>query len=194
MQISAEALHGISGATTLSVLVHIGGYQATALIDTGSTNTFLDNEFVRKAKLPVQKTGTNTSLVAGGGQLISEGHIPDCKFRINKTNFTQDCKLLPLKGYDMVLGANWLTVHSPNYYDWAKTSISITVNGEWCALMDRVVPMRKNIISAKACCKLLNNGAHAFLIRIPPPKEQPDQQQEVPPQVPDTVKDILDQF
>jgi hypothetical protein len=48
MQISAEALHGIPGETTLSVLVHIGGTQAAAPIDTGSTNTFLDSKFASK--------------------------------------------------------------------------------------------------------------------------------------------------
>jgi hypothetical protein len=32
MQISAEALHGITGQSTLSVLVHINGHQAIALV------------------------------------------------------------------------------------------------------------------------------------------------------------------
>jgi hypothetical protein len=49
MHISTGALHGIPGDTTLSVIAHIGGFQAVALIDTGSTNTFVDTNFVKKA-------------------------------------------------------------------------------------------------------------------------------------------------
>jgi hypothetical protein len=30
----------------------------------------------------------------------------------------------------MVLGANWLKAHIPNYYDWDKRMVSITVKGD----------------------------------------------------------------
>jgi predicted aspartyl protease len=169
MQISAEALHGIPGDTTLSVLVHIGGTQAVALIDTGSTNTFLDSKFASKTNLTVHTTAAHKVLVAGGGELISAGHIPDCQFKIHKTAFTHTCKLLPLKGYDMVLGANWLKAHSPNYYDWENRTISITVQGKWCTLQDTTVPTTQHIISALACSKLLENGAQAYLLRLDTP-------------------------
>jgi hypothetical protein len=106
MQISAEALHGIPGDTTLSVDVFLNGHKAVALIDSGSTNTFLDSEFVSRAKLPITPTTPNTVLVAGGGELHSAGHIPRCKFQMQNTTFSYDCKVLPLKGYDMVIGAN----------------------------------------------------------------------------------------
>ena len=117
MQISAEAIHGMPGDTTLSVLVKVGGQQAVALIDTGSTNTFLDTEFIKRTKLPVEQTAAQKVLVAGGGELVSAGHVPDRNFTIQNTKFSHNCKLLPLKGYDMVLGANWLQAHSPNYYE-----------------------------------------------------------------------------
>jgi hypothetical protein len=69
MQISAEALHGIPRQSTLSVLVHINGHQAVALLDSGSTNTFVDTEFAHKAKIPITYTPAHTVLVVGGGEL-----------------------------------------------------------------------------------------------------------------------------
>jgi hypothetical protein len=97
MQISAEALHGIPGDTTLSVLVHIGGTQAIAPIDIGSTNTLLDSKFASKTNLTVHTTAAHKVLVAGGGELISAGHIPNCQFKIHKTAFTHTCNMYELQ-------------------------------------------------------------------------------------------------
>jgi hypothetical protein len=71
MQISAEALHGIPGDTTLSVVVHFGTHQDIALVDSGSSKTFLDEEFIKKAKLNTQPTQAHKVMVAGGGELTS---------------------------------------------------------------------------------------------------------------------------
>jgi hypothetical protein len=196
MHISAEALHGIPGDTTLSVIAHIAGFQAVALIDTGSTNTFIDTQFVKRAQLEVQATATQKVLVAGGGELHSAGCIPNCTFKINKTAFSHDCKLLDLKGYDMVLGANWLKAHIPNYYDWDKRMVSITVKGEWCTLLDSTKPPKNPIISAANSSKLIAQGAEAFLIRLPLTDKDgvttSQEQQHLP--IPATVKDIMELF
>ena len=136
MYISAAALHGIPGDTTLSVNVKIGNYTAVALLDSGRTDTFLDHDFVKKAKIAITPTKQHKVLVAGGGELTSEGHVPNCKFSIQNTLFQHDCKILPLKGYAMVLGANCLKKHSPNYTDWETRSLSITVDEKYGALLE----------------------------------------------------------
>jgi hypothetical protein len=131
MQILVEAIHGIPGETTNSVLVTFLGCQAVAPIDSGSTYTFIDSTFVTKSKLPFLPTCAHIVLVVGGGELISDGHIPYYKFTINNREFHYTCKILPLKGYDMVLGANWLTTHSPNHFYWQKRAFlsQYKVNG-----------------------------------------------------------------
>ena len=126
---------------------------------------------------------------------MSEGHIPQCKFMVQQNIFHYDCKILPLKGYDMVLGANWLKHHSPNYTDWEKRSIAITVNNQWVTLFDRAAPLNNKIISAKACSKLLATGAQAYLIRIQPPQHQPEGKAPPDSQLTDNpVADILAEF
>jgi hypothetical protein len=180
MQISAEALHGIPRQSTLSVLVHINGHQAVALLDSGSTNTFVDTEFV---------------LVVGGGELQSSGCIPNCTFKIQNTEFVYDCKILPLKGYDMVLGANWLKHHGPNFTNWEKRSIAITVNGEWFTIFDQTATQQQPVIFAKACSKLLLNGAQAFLIHIAMKEHQTKQDSSTILGIPaNPVDDILAEF
>jgi hypothetical protein len=179
------------GYTTLSVLAKFGGHQAVALIDSGSTTTFLDSEFVKKANLQIKSTVAQTVLVAGGGELISDGIVPLCKFKIQDTNFQQDCKILPLKGYDMVLGANWLKQHGPNYTDWEHRSISITIEGQWCTFLDRAVPTSDTLISAQACSKLLRQGAQAYLIRV---TSQSTEAAPTPRANQSEIADILEQY
>ena len=147
-------------------MVKFGNHRAIALIDSGSTQTFVDNEFAAKVKLKITPTEAQPVMVAGGGQLQSAGHIPDCQFTIQNRTFSYDCKLLALKGYDMVLGADWLAKHSPNYTDWEQRTISITVEGKWCTFTDRAVPSENCFISADTCSKLLRQGAQAYIIRL----------------------------
>jgi hypothetical protein len=53
MHLSLQALHGILGEHTLSVQITNGGKQAMALIDAGSTNTFLDKDFALALPQPL---------------------------------------------------------------------------------------------------------------------------------------------
>src|SRR4051812_40877185 len=45
MHISAAAYHGDTTEASISLLIHLTGVPLVALADTGSTNTFLDQQF-----------------------------------------------------------------------------------------------------------------------------------------------------
>ena len=93
----------------------------------------------------------------------------------------------------MVLGANWLTKHSPNFTDWEKRSLSITVDGKWCTLTDRAVPTSNCFISAQTCSKLLAQGAQAYIIRLSNNTETPSKGQQHTPVTAEVV-DILQEY
>jgi hypothetical protein len=105
-------------------------------------------------------------MVPGGGELISDSMLPQYSYTIEGKNFTHDFHILPLKGYDVILGANWLKKFSPNFLDWQNKSISIFHQGEWFTLMDHQTRGKDCIISAKACSKLLAQGAEAFVLQL----------------------------
>jgi hypothetical protein len=93
----------------------------------------------------------------------------------------------------MILGANWLATYSPNYTDWDNRSISITVDGKWCTLTDTHTQPVNCVISAKACSKLLSQGAQAYLIQIQSP--EPTAMDETgSPELNVEVLDILHQY
>jgi hypothetical protein len=56
MSISAEALQGIAGDDTISLLLMIQGKPAIALVDYGSSSTFLDRTFAIKHNLSMRAT------------------------------------------------------------------------------------------------------------------------------------------
>jgi hypothetical protein len=48
-----------------------GGRQAVALVDSGSSNTFIDYDFAVKLNLPMRNTEARKVVVAGGGTLTT---------------------------------------------------------------------------------------------------------------------------
>jgi hypothetical protein len=166
MLLSVEALHGIPREGTLAVQFQIGNRKAVALIDSGSTNTFMDKKFALSNQFNLIPVPHKKVLVARGGELISDFILPQLQFSLEGKIFSHDFQILPLKGYDIILGANWLKKHSPNLLDWENRTISICHEGQWLTLTDHQSRGKHCLISAKACSKLLAQGADAFLLQL----------------------------
>uniref|UniRef100_A0A0A9AN26 Retrotransposon gag domain-containing protein n=1 Tax=Arundo donax TaxID=35708 RepID=A0A0A9AN26_ARUDO len=94
MMIFAQAAEGISSTTTFSLIVYIGG-KRVALIDSGSTDTFMDSVFANKTSCSIITTNPQKVKVAGGGFLESGSEILNCNYKIQKEHFNNGFKLLP---------------------------------------------------------------------------------------------------
>jgi hypothetical protein len=75
MSISLTAMEGIQGDDIIFLCVVIGGVNAIALVDSGSSNTFIDYDFAVKLNLPMRNTTTRTVTVAGGGTLVPDAIV-----------------------------------------------------------------------------------------------------------------------
>ena len=80
MHISAHAVSGQVTAGTFSVKVTVGGQTGIALIDTGSSSTFIDLYLAVTTTCHIQKKKSAKIAVAGGGQLTSGAIIADTAF------------------------------------------------------------------------------------------------------------------
>jgi hypothetical protein len=109
-------------------------------------NTTLSDEFQDVAtKLPIPN-------IQGLAEPMEEifTKVTETLIQIHQNHpFEYDRKLLALKGYDMVLGANGLAKHNPNYINLEKMSISLTVKGKWCTFTTRAVSPNNCTISVK---------------------------------------------
>jgi hypothetical protein len=75
LMISSHAAQGPSSATTFSVFVSIGGRRGISLIDSGSTNTFMDYTFASKINCSIAATSSQRVKIARGGHLNSSAMI-----------------------------------------------------------------------------------------------------------------------
>ncbi|EEC80348.1 hypothetical protein OsI_22431 [Oryza sativa Indica Group] len=122
--ISLHALTGIRTSKTMRLAVIIGGVTMSALVDSGSTHTFVATEAARRLGLsPTTKSGLNV-MVANGDQVTSSGICSGIPIKIDSEDFIIDCYVIPLEGYDVVLGVQWLRTLGPILWDFDKLTMS----------------------------------------------------------------------
>jgi hypothetical protein len=83
------------------------------LVDSGSTDTFMDYSFGSQLNLPITATTPKMVKVAGGGSLDTSATMTTVTYLIQKETFTNDFKLFHLRGYDVILGCDWIKMHIP---------------------------------------------------------------------------------
>lgn len=103
MQISSQAVGKKTTAKSFSLQVQIGGKCGIALVDSGSSHTFIDMKFTVKTTCHTVPTPMETVLVAGGGTLQSGSQVVETQYTIQGHKFKNSFKVLPLKGYDIIL-------------------------------------------------------------------------------------------
>jgi hypothetical protein len=57
-------MEGVQGDETISLAVIIVGVLAVALVDSGSSSTFIEYDFVVKLNLPMRNTSTRSVTIA----------------------------------------------------------------------------------------------------------------------------------
>ena len=70
--VSLHALRGKSGPSTFKIKGYVGKKAISVLIDSGSTNSFIDEFLVNGLKLPTVKTTAITVIVANGDKMRSD--------------------------------------------------------------------------------------------------------------------------
>lgn len=99
------------------------------LVDSGSTNNFLDTALAKKLDIQPQCFKALDVIVANGARLHSLGRCNNLKWQSQGHQLETDFHLLPLKEYDMVLGIQWLRTFGPILWDFEKLLMSFKING-----------------------------------------------------------------
>ena len=167
MHISAHAVSGLVTAGTFSVKVTVGGQTGIALIDTGSSSTFIDLSFAVKTTCHIQKKNSAKIAVAGGGQLTSGAIIADTAFSIQKHAFNNTLRVLDLKEYDVILGCDWLYKHSPFALNLKTREFLITLEDDTLlSLKDCTSQDAYTEVATEQMNKLLNKGISGFILHL----------------------------
>jgi hypothetical protein len=79
-------------------------------------------------------------MVANGDKVISRGICRGLDILVGTEPFTVDCYALPLKGYDIVLGVQWLRLLAPICWDFIKLTMSFWHRDHHVTLHGKVTP------------------------------------------------------
>ncbi|XP_026433888.1 uncharacterized protein LOC113331395 [Papaver somniferum] len=149
MDISLHALTGAVAGDTIRIPGTIKRHKVSILIDTGSTHSFIDCELARKLNCSISPTGHMLVIVVNG----------------DKTNhhFTEDLRILPLGGCDMMLGAYWLRRLGDITFNFSKLSIAFKYQGKKIVLIGEPEYPTLSIMSSEAAEKYFSKNNHGMV-------------------------------
>jgi hypothetical protein len=103
------SLHAVVGApvsSTIQLHVRVGAVDFTTLIDTRSTHNFIGVDAARWAGLPIEPHPRLTATVANGEHVACPRVLCQATVLIDEMAFGIDLYVMPLVGYDVVLGTH----------------------------------------------------------------------------------------
>lgn len=123
--ISIHAISGSKGTNTIKIQGKIKNRPISILIDSGSTHNFIAQGLAKQLRLPLNTCKPFTVTVANGDKLSCDTVSSNVKWSMATKEFTAAMHILPLGGYDMILGVQWMKNVSPVIFDFSKGTISI---------------------------------------------------------------------
>jgi hypothetical protein len=106
--LSALAMHGLKASRTMQVILVMGQHRLVGLVDSGSTHNFISGHAASLLQIP-QLSGTKQQVqVANGARLPCLGRLSAVQFGIQDHSFSDSFLVIPLEGFDAVLGVQWL--------------------------------------------------------------------------------------
>lgn len=118
LALSQDAVAGTDGPRTMRLMGNVQGQEVLILVDSGSSHTFLSTRIVNSIAVVQSMDKPMSVRVANGGLLHCSATIPAAQWSVGDYSFTTDLKILPLQHFDMILGMDWLELHSPMKVHW----------------------------------------------------------------------------
>jgi len=123
-KISMHALTGINAGETMHLTTKIAGQPLRALVDSGSTHSFIATSAAARLGLVYESRPGLSVGVANGDRVPCAGVCRALPISIGHERFDVDLYVLPLDDYDVVLGCTWLKTLGPILWDFERKSMA----------------------------------------------------------------------
>ena len=173
---SLHAVAGVPVGNPILLRVKLGAANLVALVDTGSTHNFIGEAAAHRTGLPVQPRPRLTATVANGKKVVCPGVLRQAAVSIEGMTFNVDLYVMPLAGYDMVLGTQWMAGLGRIAWDVATHTLSFQHASQevcWAGVATSDAPA---VHTATASESLLDGLLEAFAdifaapTGLPPPR------------------------
>lgn len=115
---------------TITLQDRLCGQLMNILVDTGSSDSYLNSKHVKQMALRQQWVELFSMIIVDGSTLTSTVVCPKVKWEVQGNKFCYDLKSMNVRVWDMVLGVDWMTSYSSITFDFKKMSIQIVQEGE----------------------------------------------------------------
>lgn len=171
----------------------IQGVKLQALVDTGSTHTFIHDEMARRLGLNIAFRPGISVKVANGDCVMSPGVCRNTAVAIGKDTFNIDCFALALDGFDVVLGVKWLKTLGTVSFDFGELWMAFWRDGKpvcWQGIDGAVQPTLAIAATENLMEVLLSEYADIFSEPrgLPPPHRHDHRIHLLPDSVPVAVR------
>lgn len=133
--ISVTALSGASHPKTVQLRAMVGNQVALILLDSGSTHTFVDQALLDRVAVPTEKLPAPMQVKVADGSMVSCTRVvPQLSWWVQGHSFSSPMQVLPLGGYDIILGMDWLEQRGVMQCQWAEKWIQFEYEGQMVKL------------------------------------------------------------
>jgi Retroviral aspartyl protease len=115
--------------TTLKFKGQIGTLNVIAMLDSGSTHSFISPTIVQIMNLPLTILTPLTVVTASGTKLTTSHICGQLQFTLQNHSFLADLRLLQVTSHDIILGMDWINSYSPLTYDGLKGELCLSLKG-----------------------------------------------------------------
>lgn len=122
-------MNGSSGNCTLKLQGLLQGRLVHILVDSGSTHNFISQNLVKTLALKPNPCSPFNIVVANGDSIRCNSTVEPVKWSMADQQFEVNMHVIPLGGYDMILGVHWMTMVSPVTFDYTQGSITVHHSG-----------------------------------------------------------------
>ena len=132
-----DDVHRIASVRVPGQLIKLSGvvnkYKAVVMVDSGSTGDFISQEFVQRNKLGSRCYENLKKVWLADGKEHTIASYVDSSLRIGELHENTELAVIPLSGYDVILGIPWLKRHNP-VINWDTSKVVVSSNGNQCEL------------------------------------------------------------
>ena len=152
-----------------------------ALIDPGSTHSYVSETLASSKTLPVESTEFVIRVSNPLGRYVLVDKVcKKCPLIIGGSCFPGDLMLLPFDEFDVILGMDWLTVHDAIVNCKRKTIDLRCVNNEIIRVESTDLNRLPAVISSMLAQKYVRKGCEAYLAYVLDDKELEKKPESVP--------------
>lgn len=194
-QLSLNALSSADTENFIKLQAQVRDKVMLALLDSGSSHSFISSHFVALTKLPTVSIPPRQVKLANGQCMTTSKKVPQLEWYIQGHTIVSDLIVIDMDPYDAILGYDWLKHHSPMQCDWNNKTLQFKHKGKTIKLQgSRQSPLEATPISVPQLYHdTKGNNTWAFVIvESTAANSYPTPQQDSP--TPPEVQHILNQY